>query len=185
MRTLATVAALVVLVAACGGDNGENGELLPADEREPAPDVEAETVDGEVIALADLEGPVVVNFWGSWCGPCIEEAPTLARLHDAYTDEGVSFIGVNVRDSERGAERFAEEVGKPFPSWFDQPGEIAASFGGIGPAVMPSTLLLDGQHRVAARFFGRVDYGQVQARLDPLVAEHAGEIDDAATWVER
>lgn len=188
MRQLLLLAIVGVLAVACSDDGGKSGELLPADEREAAPAVEAETVDGEMIGLADLDGPVLVNFWGSWCGPCIEEAPALERLHDYYADQGVAFIGVNVRDSRRGAERFEDELGQPYPSWFDQPGEIAASFGGIGPAAMPSTILLDDQHRVAVRMFGAVTYGQVQRLLEPLLAERDGEVDDATEaglgWTE-
>ncbi len=177
MRPLLLVLAL--LAAACSGEE-RAGELLPVDEREPAPQVSGETIGGEEIALADLDGPVLVNFWGSWCGPCVDEAPDLRRLHEHYADQGVSFLGVNVRDSERGAERFEEEQGIQFPSLYDRPGEIAAAFGGIGPQAMPSTLLLDAEHRVAVRLFGAVTYGQVQGHLEPLLAEAEGRVDDAA-----
>lgn len=184
MRPLAILfAGAVLLLAACGGGDDRVGELLPVDEREPAPAVTGTTVGGEQMSLADLEGPVVVNFWGSWCGPCIQEAPELQRLYRHYQPQGVAFLGVNVRDSQRGAERFEEEVGKPYPSLVDRPGEIAAAFGGIGPAVMPSTLLLDHEHRVAVRLFGATNYGQVQDLLEPLLAERDGEVDDAAELV--
>lgn len=183
-RLLLVTAAVGVLVAGCGSDGGEAGELLPTHEREPAPEVVAETVAGDELALADLDGPVLVNFWGSWCGPCAQEAPELANLYRHYRERGVEFVGVNVRDDRHAAQRFAEEVGKPYPSWFDPPGEIAASFGGVGPAAMPSTLLLDADHRVAARFFGAVTYAQVQQRLEPLLAERDGEVDDAAEEVD-
>lgn len=179
MRQLVLLVTVCLLAIACTGDS-ESGEIVPADDRQAAPDIVAETVEGDQLALADLDGPTVVNFWGSWCGPCAKEAPHLANLHEFYRDQGVSFVGVNVRDNRAEAQRFAEEVGKPYPSWFDQPGEIAAAFDGVGPAAMPSTLLLDDQHRVAARFFGAVTYAQVQQRLEPLLAERDGEIEDAA-----
>lgn len=179
MRQLVLLVAVCALTVACSSDS-ESGEVIPVEDRQPAPDIVAETLEGDELALADLDGPTVVNFWGSWCGPCAQEAPQLARLHQFYTDKGVSFVGVNVRDDRKSAQRFVEEVGKPYPSWFDQPGEIAAEFGGVGPAAMPSTLLLDAEHRVAVRFFGAVTYAQVQQRLDPLLAERDGEIEDAA-----
>lgn len=179
MRQLVLLVAVCLVAVACTGDS-EPGEVVSVDDRRAAPDIVAETVEGDELALADLAGPTVINFWGSWCGPCAQEAPHLANLHDAYHDQGVSFVGVNVRDNRAEAQRFADEVGKPYPSWFDQPGEIAAAFEGVGPAAMPSTLLLDDQHRVAARFFGAVTYAQVQRRLEPLLAERDGEIEDAA-----
>ncbi len=179
MRPVLLVAVLALLLVACTEEE-RAGVLLPVEEREPAPEVSGETLEGEELALSDLEGPVLVNFWGSWCGPCVDEAPDLRRLHEHYADQGVAFLGVNVRDSEQGAQRFVEEQDKRFPSLFDPPGEIAAAFGGIGPQAMPSTLLLDDEQRVAIRMFGAVSYGQVQQHLEPLVAEARGEVDDAA-----
>lgn len=179
MRQLVLLVAVCALAVACS-DGSESGEVTPVEDRQAAPRIVAETVEGDELALADLDGPVLVNFWGSWCGPCAEEAPELGRLHDHYHDQGVSVVGVNVRDDRGGAQRFIDEFDKPYPSWFDPPGEIAAEFGGVGPSAIPSTLLLDAEHRVAVRFFGAVTYAQVQRRLEPLLAERDGEIDDAA-----
>lgn len=176
---LVVLGALVVLTASCGGDGG-NGRLLPPEERQPAPQVAGETVAGEQLALADLEGPVVVNFWASWCGPCAEEMPELVRLQRYYADRGVSFVGVNVRDQRGEARRFAQQFDAPYPSWFDPPGQIAAEFGGIAPSALPSTLVLDAQHRVAARFVGAVTYARVQQVLQPLLAQTGGASRDAA-----
>lgn len=179
MRQLVLLVVLGVLAASCGGDS-ENGRLLPVDERPPAPHVAAETIAGDQLALQELEGPVVVNFWASWCGPCQKESPELVRLHQYYADQGVSFVGVNVRDRRGEAQRFMQRHDKPYPSWFDPPGEIAAEFGGIAPSAMPSTLLLDAQHRVAARFVGAVTYAEVQRRLEPLLAQGKRTGRDAA-----
>lgn len=179
MRQLVLLVVLGVMTAACGS-SAEAGQLLPPEERQPAPRVAAETVAGEQLALADLEGPVVVNFWASWCGPCAQEMPELVRLHRYYADKGVSFVGVDVRDQRGEARRFLEQYDTPYPSWFDPPGEIAADFGGIAPTALPSTLVLDAQHRVAARFVGAVTYARVQQVLQPLLARTGGASRDAA-----
>ncbi len=169
VRTLLLLC-LALLAVACGPPEPRAGELLPADRREPAPEVAGETLDGEQLALADVEGPVVVNFWASWCGPCVGEAPELRNIAQAYEDR-VTVLGVNVRDNPTNARRFESDLGIPFPSWSDPSSEIAAAFGGIGPAALPSTLILDDQHRVAVRLFGAVTYSQVSGYLDPLLAE--------------
>lgn len=70
----------------------------------------------DVLTSADLEGrAVVVNFWASWCGPCIEEAPDLQAAHARYEEQGVVVLGVNVQDSERDAQAFVDEHGITYP----------------------------------------------------------------------
>ena len=170
-----------VLATACSGTaqgaasdgfvtSDETGAVIAEAERKPAPDVEATTLDGETLALADLDGPVVVNFWASWCGPCAKEAPALQNVADAYEGR-VSFVGVNVKDQPAAARNFEEDFGIEYPSWEDEAASIAASFGGIGPAALPSTIVLDADHRVAARLFGAVD--------EPGLSDHLDQVLDA------
>ena len=144
-------------------------EVIPPERREPAPEVVAETIDGDVLALADIDGPVVVNFWASWCGPCAREAPALAAFADRYEGE-VAVVGVDVKDSPASARSFHEQYRLPYPSWSDPPGAIAASFGGIGPAGLPSTIVLDAEHRVAVRMLGQI----TAAQLDQAVGDVLG-----------
>ena len=148
--------------------------LIAAADRGPAPTVKAVTLDGEKIALTDLRAPVVINFWASWCGPCAKEAPALRNVAAAYEGRA-SFIGVNVKDAPAAARRFERDFKVPYPSWDDQAASIAASFGGIGPAALPSTIVLDAERRVAARLFGAIDEAQLSAQLDWVLEEKAGE----------
>jgi thiol-disulfide isomerase/thioredoxin len=185
MRPLLLLTICAALVAACGGDGAvRSTELRPADDRPPAPELVAETLDGEMLALAELTGPVVVNFWASWCGPCVAEAPELRNVALGYADRGVSVVGVNVRDTPVNARRFESDLDIPFPSWLDPSSEIAAAFGGIGPAGLPSTLVLDADHRVAVRLFGAVTYTQLRGYLEPLL-EEAGRAEEAAAPADR
>lgn len=183
-RLPSLVVAFALFAAGCSGTSqavapggfvaGDGStSTIPLDEREPAPDVEGTTLDGNALALADLEGPVVVNFWASWCGPCAREAPALQRVADAYAGK-VSFLGVNVKDQPTAARNFERDFGVRYPSWQDEASVIAASFGGIGPAALPSTIVLDDEHRVASRFFGAVTEPQLAAQLDLVLNEDAG-----------
>ena len=171
---------VALLLAGCSGARGEPGggfvagdgssAAIPAAERDAAPAVEGTTLQGEPLALADLEGPVVVNFWASWCGPCVKEAPALRNVARAYEGR-VTFVGVNVKDQPAAARAFERNFRIPYPSWEDEAAAIAASFGGIGPAALPSTIVLDAQHRVAARLFGAVDEARLSAQLDLVLSE--------------
>ena len=184
LRMPLVAVAFAMLALACSGTSqAEPGQgfiagdgsaaAIPAEERELAPEVTGPTLDGETLALADLDGPVVVNFWASWCGPCVTEAPALRRVAQAY-EARVHFVGVNVKDQVAAARSFEQQNKIPYPSWDDEAASIAASFGGIGPAALPSTIVLDAEHRVAARLFGAVDEPRLSAQLDSVLAEEAG-----------
>jgi thiol-disulfide isomerase/thioredoxin len=180
MSRLLLAVLAVALTAACSGSaqgagpggfvGGDGSAVIAAEQREPAPDVVATTPDGDELALADLDGPVVVNFWASWCGPCVKEAPALRNVAKAYEGQ-VSFVGVNVKDEPAAARSFEFDFSVGYPSWYDEAAAIAASFGGIGPAALPSTLVLDAEHRVAIRLFGAVTEPQLAAHLDTVLAE--------------
>jgi thiol-disulfide isomerase/thioredoxin len=179
-RTLLVVAVLL-LTGGCtlGTASADGGGFVAADgttdfapeSREPAPDVTGPALDGSELSLEQFDGPVVVNFWASWCGPCAQEAPHLAALAEQYGPKGVSIVGVNVRDSVANAKAFEREYGISYPSWDDESAQIASQFGALGPAGLPSTVLIDSEQRVAARLFGAVSARQLAPRLDGLLAE--------------
>ena len=180
MARLSLLVVIVLLAAGCSGAaQGAPGDFvagdgtaatIPVAERQPAPAVEGTTLDGKALALADMPGPVVVNFWASWCGPCAKEAPALRNVAKAYEGR-VSFVGVNVKDQPAAALSFERDFDVQYPSWEDEAAAIAASFGGIGPAALPSTIVLDAEHRVAARLFGAIDEPQLSRELDRVLDE--------------
>jgi thiol-disulfide isomerase/thioredoxin len=182
MRRFLHAILLALLTAACTGAGGQEGgvggfvdrtgrSVIAVEDRQPAPTVVGETLDGEELALADLDGVVVVNFWASWCGPCAREAPHLRAIADEYRGRGVHILGVNVKDRPANARSFERDFQINYPSLFDEAATIASSFGGVGPAALPTTMLLDTEHRVAVRLFGAVTAQQLSGHLDELLAE--------------
>jgi thiol-disulfide isomerase/thioredoxin len=125
----------------------------PPAERGAVGDLAGESLlePGTTISLAEYRGQVVVlNVWGSWCGPCRAEADDLQRV--ATADDGVAVLGIDVRDSRSAAADFVRNYELSYPSIYDPPGRSLFALRGVPRSVVPLTVVLDRQHRVAAVF---------------------------------
>ncbi|MDQ4103927.1 MAG: TlpA family protein disulfide reductase [Actinomycetota bacterium] len=128
---------------------------------------------GKQITLSGYSGKVVIlNIWGSWCGPCRAEMPELQRVHDQTQDSGVQVLGIDVRDEVRTAPQdFVRNLSITFPSIYDPPGRSLLALKGYPRSVVPSTIVLDRRHRVAAVFLTAVR----DTELLPVVRRIAAE----------
>jgi len=127
---------------------------------------------GTTIGLDAFAGRVVVlNIWGSWCGPCRTEAPDLEFVARQTAADGVSVLGVDVRDDRAAATDFLRDRGITYDSIFDPPGRTLALLTGYPRNTVPSTIVLDRQHRVAAVYLTAIRVSE----LIPLVQRLADE----------
>lgn len=185
-RSLLTVVAVALagLLAACSTSGnttdatGGNGygfvqqaagrDFVPPEQRHTAPALAGKDLDGEELTLQSYRGKIVVlNFWASWCPPCRAESPGLATLSRA--NPSVAFLGVNEKDSVSSARAFVRDNDMPYPSVVDRLGTLAAGWPvAVG---LPSTIVVDAQGRIAARFTGPVLPGDVTPVLTRLQAE--------------
>ena len=128
----------------------------------------------KTISLEDFAGKVVViNVWGQWCAPCRTEMPHLQQVYDATRDQGVAFLGIDVRDNNRDAAvDFVTDRDITFPSIYDPPMRTLIAFGGKYPTtVIPSTVVLDREHRVAAVFLRELLAEDLRPVVERLAAE--------------
>ncbi len=125
-----------------------------------APQVSGPVVGGGKLALTGYRGHVVVlNFWGSWCTPCREEAPDLSALAAHFTSSGVRFLGIDIRDSPPSAQAFMRDFRITYPSLNDPGDNLALNFRStVPPAGIPTTLVISRQGRITARVIGQVTY---------------------------
>ncbi|MBC8090849.1 MAG: TlpA family protein disulfide reductase [Pseudonocardia sp.] len=127
---------------------------------------------GETVGLEDYAGQVVVlNIWGSWCGPCREEMPDLQFVQDSV--DGVAVLGLDVRDVRDAAADFVRDRGLTFDSIYDAPARTLAQLSGYPRNATPSTLVLDKQHRVAAVYLTQIRVPELIPLVERLAAEPA------------
>lgn len=170
----ATLAGCSTPTTGTGGFVTGDGSItvIAPQDREPAPAIAGETLDGEQWSSETVEGKVIVyNVWGSWCGPCKAEAPALQSVAEQTADKAV-LIGLNTRDLDRAApQAFVRNNGITFPSIFDPDGSVLLAFAGeLPPTAIPSTLLVDPQGRMAARIVGVTTETTMLGLIDDLAA---------------
>jgi len=148
-------------------------EKISADERQVPVRLTGKTLDGQDWSLAEEKGSVVViNVWGSWCGPCVAEAPGLQKAWDGLSKAGkpVQFMGIDFREApERGA-AFLKANNITYPSLTDESGVLILALQGKAPTV-PTTLVLDKTGRIAARVNGEVSTATLTGLVDDVLAE--------------
>ncbi|MGA9873571.1 MAG: TlpA disulfide reductase family protein [Rhodococcus sp. (in: high G+C Gram-positive bacteria)] len=131
--------------------------------------------EGKTTSLADYEGKaVVLNVWGQWCGPCRGEADDLEEVYENTKDLGVQFLGINVRDNAQDkAQDFVVDNNVSYPSIYDPPMRTLTALGGIPTSVVPTTVVLDKQHRVAAVFLRELLTEDLQPVVERVAAEES------------
>lgn len=128
----------------------------------------------KTISLEDYDGEIVVlNSWGQWCAPCRAEADDLQEVHSELQKRKIgTVLGINVRDyNPQVSNDFLEDNGLEYPSIYDPPFKTAAALGGVPTSVVPTTIVLDKQHRPATVFLRSITAKDVMDVVDKLEKE--------------
>jgi cytochrome c biogenesis protein CcmG/thiol:disulfide interchange protein DsbE len=132
---------------------------------QPAPDFALHGLDWQTVHLSDLRGRVVVlNFWATWCNPCVLEMPVLQRYASLYPDDLV-VVGVNMQESETQVRQFIDQVVISYPILLDSKDEAGKLFQVID---LPNTFFIDQQGFVRQRHIGQINAAQVAKYLSTL-----------------
>ena len=131
--------------------------------------------DGRRVDSGTMRGKtLVVNFWASWCKPCLEEAPDLQRVWRAYQQRDVVFVGIVFKDDHAAAARtFLRDARIDYPNGQDLDGALAAAFQIVG---LPNTFIVDREGRLAHRFIGPVKAERLSALLDQALSRWPGRM---------
>jgi thiol-disulfide isomerase/thioredoxin len=190
-RRLAAALVLVLVLAGCstGTDAVSQGSSFSfvapggkidisydVGKRQAAPTLSGEDLmsQGKRVSTADFPGKVVViNIWGQWCGPCRTEAPELEKVYEQAKVSGVQVLGIDVRDDDRQAPQdFVRNRALTYPSIYDPSGRSLLQLSGYPRNIVPSTIVLDKQHRVAAVFLRELLATDLLPTVQRLAAEN-------------
>lgn len=164
-RTRVLAAGLVLVAAVClaACARAPVGER----ERQPAPALQGVDFEGTHHDLGQHKGSVVVvSAWASWCGPCRDEIPVLARAQQRLGPDGLIVLGLNFRDNPDAAKEFLAAERPPFRSVMDPRGTISVAW---GVAALPQSFLLDRDQNVVARHVGPVTDAWIKDTVEPEV----------------
>ena len=157
-----------------------NGEVEiyydpPADRKPVAEITGPDLLDPEVTLnlQQDHAGEVVVlNTWGQWCGPCRSEADDLQAIQEEFGPQGATVFGINLRDPNRQKPvDFVEDNGITYPSIWDPSNAAVAALRGFPTSVVPTTPVLDREHRVAAVYLTEITEDKLSDTVSRLLAE--------------
>jgi cytochrome c biogenesis protein CcmG, thiol:disulfide interchange protein DsbE len=168
-RLIALTLIASALIVSCGKEAGQNaapprpaGSLLPTD-RFALPQYDLAAFQN---LLTELRGtPVVVNVWGSWCPPCMEEAPDLAQVSKEFEGR-VQFVGIDILDEREAARDFIREYDWQYPHIFDPRGELRDGLGYIG---QPITVVYDREGSVAFEWNGVISANRLRTAVRKVV----------------
>jgi len=138
-------------------------ESIPTDKDDVviAPDFELESLDGTMIKLSDLRDKnVIVNFWATWCGFCVEEMPDLQKLQETYKDDDLLILAVNVGETKEEVEKFMEDNKIDLTVLLDKDSSVANTY---GLRSFPSTLAINKKGEVVSGYVGMLTYEQMES----------------------
>jgi thiol-disulfide isomerase/thioredoxin len=149
---LVVLVGTVLLLAVVAWGIYQNSLSQPEDG--PAPSFDLPLIGQEgTFSLEEHRGKVVViNFWGSWCGPCRDEAPMLQRLYEDYQTEGVEFVGIAVKDIEADSIEYMDEFEITYPNVMDLGGKMEDAYRTQG---VPETFIVDQNGEIVKFFFAQ------------------------------
>ena len=142
---------------------------IAIDQRSEPIEISGPELNGDQISTDDMSGIVIVNAWASWCPPCREEWPIFVEIQQEYS--AVNLLGLNEADDINAAEDFLGTQDGSWPHISDPNQAIAIKSDVLDGSYLPGTIILDKQHRVAAKFIGAVNKEDLVRILNQLEAE--------------
>ncbi len=167
VTTLALVTAVAVAVALSDRtlSQSANKSALAG---KPSPDWTLKDLNGKPISLSQLKGKVVVlNFWATWCPPCVAEIPDFIATHEKYRERDVVFLGISLDQSVVPVGRFVKAKKIPYPIMMGTP-QVVAAYGNF--QAIPHTVILDREGHIQIEHSGLLRKKALESHIETLLA---------------
>lgn len=162
---LTIVAPIIALLAF--GLTRDPHELPSAMIGKKAPDFILQTLNGKIVTLQSMAGsPVLINFWATWCGPCLQEHPALSVAEKKFSKLGIKILGVVYQDSKENVSQYLKETGDPTTPLFDPQSKMAIDYGVGG---VPETFFVDRKGIIREKFSGVLTLDYIESALADLL----------------
>lgn len=148
---------------------GRHANVKPGD---VAPNFNLMSFDAKPVKLSDFRGsPVFINFWASWCIPCIQEANDLRLTSERFKDSNLQMIGINSEDLREDADRYLSKFGLEYLNLRDTSGQVSKRMYGV--SAYPESFFIDSRGKLVAHVFGPMTAGEMKSRIETLLAADA------------
>lgn len=138
-----------------------------------APSFRVRDLSGDDFSSEELRGrTVLLDFWATWCQPCVDDLPRLSRLHERYFDRGLSVVSVSTDEGDGAARKVARILKRrkaSHPNYLDATDSPA--WAAYRVRVVPAQFLIDAGGDIVAQWSGRIDLEEVEAAITRLLAE--------------
>ena len=156
-------AALLLALSSCTQEKMAPPEQKP----KPAPQFSLQNLKGKPVTLADLKGkPAIVNFWATWCAPCVEELPMLDTFYRAKkSDTGLTVVAINIKESQKIVEEFVATNGYSLVTLLDETGKVSEDFQVFG---LPTTFFINADGDIVFTHMGLLTKELIYAGFEKI-----------------
>ena len=155
----------MVIASGCKKD-----KIGPVTKAKPAPNFALKDINGNNISLTDYKGKVIIlDFWATWCPPCIKEIPDFIELYEQYKDKGFVMIGISLYQAGiEVVKEFAQSYKINYPIAMDD-GQVNKAYGGI--TSIPTTFVIDSKGNIRKKYVGYIKKSVFESDIKTLLQE--------------
>jgi len=171
---LLVILTLVLLVTGCSAGSEPPDRESPTAPVEgiqvgnQAPDFQLQNLDGQTVSLGNLQGkPVLINFWATWCSPCVSEMPYIQEIYEEWADKGLVVVAINLGESSSKAEEFMQSYNLSFTVLLDTKKDVAQKY---SIQYIPTTFFIDKDGIIQDKMIGAFqNKAQIENRLSKIM----------------